>query len=127
MTEVVEILEHARQRIVDRGWLQGGFVEAPNGPCCVSGAVLLEAECTITGFASYGAEYVKHTHPALLEALTELTYPIGGPNTWMDWMDKYRAAPVSVLARWNDDPDRVVADVLDLYDETISRLKEAQT
>ena len=124
----VEILKRARQRIVDQGWLQGGFVEPGDqtGPCCASGAVLLDEPSVITGFASYGLTALCR-HPELDEALTALTVRIGGPEQWNGYAGGYEACPVGVLAQWNDNEDRVVDDVLDLYDEAIDRLQKETT
>lgn len=73
-------------------------------------------EVTETGQHCAATACVKSGYDVALAAIKELIVTLTGT-----------ASPGNhVLYAWNDQPERIEADVLDLYDRTIARL-EAQT
>ncbi len=103
MKTTVEILQAARNKLIESGWQQGHF-GAGDGPFCAVGAL---RRIMLPG-GVYAATYGYKESPYWL-----LCRAIGLPNDM-------------ALSAWNDTPGRTFSEVIDAYDYAIELAKEEE-
>lgn len=96
----LEVLERARRRIAEEGWMQGDYYPGagdgapPQGPYCLEGAIALG-----------GFQHMTDTDERVWSLLSDSL-----PDS-------------SSLAEWNDEPLRMKREVLALLDCTIAQVR----
>ncbi len=101
MKTTVEILQAARNKLIESGWQQGHF-GAGDGPFCAVGALRRIMLTAHTGAYAYSES-----------PYWFLCRAIGLPND-------------IALSAWNDAPKRTFSEVIDAYDHAIELAKEEE-
>lgn len=105
--KVSEILRAGKQALLDRGWCQGDFeaIHSGSGKCCAATA-LIKAEVS--------TEWIFDDNNPFNKAMKYLKAAAGLNH------------PNDSIAAWNDAPERVLADVLFVYNIAIAAAEQQE-
>ena len=104
-TERTVVLKRARNLIEVEGWVQDTYFEIGKGRCSLGAISLAASERE----AVLG---LRATHDMYVPARSLLAETIEVDEV---------VDPYSVIVEWNDDPERTVEEVLDMFEKTIKR------
>lgn len=121
-TSAIDILEGAKQLLLDRGWCQGEWAYAEEGPVfathatacefCAEGALMRAAYDLGLGYDNYGSSGRSDV------------YALAEHNLMQGIEDTTGVGYGADIARFNDEDDRTVEEVVAAYDRALVCLRD---